>query len=122
MKFLIDMNLSPEWVGYLARAGFEAVHWSTVGAADAADTEVMQWAVTRSYILLTADLDFGAILAATQGTRPSVIQIRSDLLTTGAIGAAVVTAIRQTEQELLTGALISIDAGRARLRILPLTS
>jgi predicted nuclease of predicted toxin-antitoxin system len=31
MKFLIDMNLSPLWVPFLANQGFEAVHWSTVG-------------------------------------------------------------------------------------------
>src|SRR5687767_13008817 len=27
------MNLSPSWVERLARHGFEAVHWSTIGAA-----------------------------------------------------------------------------------------
>jgi predicted nuclease of predicted toxin-antitoxin system len=73
------------------------------------------------HVLLTADLDFGAILAATGGTQPSVIQIRSDLLTADAIGATVIAAIRQAEQELLAGALVSMDAVRATLRILPLT-
>ena len=28
MKLLVDMNLSPSWVGRLARHGFEAVHFS----------------------------------------------------------------------------------------------
>jgi predicted nuclease of predicted toxin-antitoxin system len=31
MKLLLDMNLSPTWVGFLEENGFEAVHWSTVG-------------------------------------------------------------------------------------------
>ena len=31
MKLLVDMNLSPSWVDRLARHGFEAVHWSTIG-------------------------------------------------------------------------------------------
>jgi len=31
MKLLIDMNLSPEWIAVLERAGFETVHWSTIG-------------------------------------------------------------------------------------------
>lgn len=33
MKILIDMNLSPNWVGFLKGAGVEALHWSEVGLA-----------------------------------------------------------------------------------------
>jgi hypothetical protein len=66
MKFLVDMNLSPSWVSFLADAGFAAVHWSKVGRGDAPDIEVMQWAAEHDHVVLTADLDFGAILAATQ--------------------------------------------------------
>ena len=80
----------------------------------------MQWAAERNYIVLSADLDFGAILAATQVKRPSVLQVRSDILTPRAIGGAVLAANRQARKELLEGALVSVDAQRARLRILPL--
>jgi predicted nuclease of predicted toxin-antitoxin system len=120
MQVLVDMNLSPGWVGFLAEAGFEAVHWSEVGAANASDSELMQWAVERGFVVLTADLDFGAILAAAHSRRPSVVQLRSDILTPRAIGGAVVAAIRQTRDELLHGALVSVDMARARLRTLPL--
>ncbi len=120
MKVLVDMNLSPGWISFLTEVGFEAVHWSTISAGSASDTELMEWATERGYVVLTADLDFGAILAATHGTRPSVVQVRGDLLTPRAIGSAVVTAIRQTHQELLEGALVSVDTVRARLRILPI--
>src|SRR5262249_6771498 len=48
-----------------------------VGLPDASDAELMQWAATNGYIVLTADLDFGAILAATRDARPSVVQIRA---------------------------------------------
>jgi predicted nuclease of predicted toxin-antitoxin system len=114
------MNLSPSWVSFLAEAGFETVHWSEVGPGNASDLELMRWAVLHDYIVLTADLDFGAILAVTQAGRPSVVQVRSDVLTTRAIGAAVIAALRQSHQELIEGALISVDPARARLRILPL--
>jgi predicted nuclease of predicted toxin-antitoxin system len=120
MQVLVDMNLSPGWVGYLTEAGFEAIHWSDVGPGSAPDEELMLWAAERNYIVLTADLDFGAILAATQRRRPSVVQVRSDLLTPQAIGSAVVVALRQAQQELLDGALVSVDPVRARLRILPI--
>jgi predicted nuclease of predicted toxin-antitoxin system len=120
MKILIDMNLSPSWVDFLVEAGFEAAHWSQVGPGDAHDSEVMQWAASHGYVLLTSDLDFGAILAATQDRRPSVLQLRSDALAPGMIGSAVVAAIHQTQRELSDGALVSIEATRARLRVLPL--
>lgn len=120
MKLLVDMNLSPVWVSFLAEAGFEAVHWSDIGTAEAADAELMLWAVEHECVVLTADLDFGAILAATRGVRPSVIQLRSDILTPYAVGGTVVVALRQAQQELLDGALVSVDPARARLRILPL--
>ncbi len=31
MKIVIDMNLSPEWVSVFETAGYESIHWSTVG-------------------------------------------------------------------------------------------
>jgi predicted nuclease of predicted toxin-antitoxin system len=31
VKFVIDMNLSPDWVAVLQRHGWEAIHCSTVG-------------------------------------------------------------------------------------------
>ena len=83
-------------------------------------SNLMRWAAAAGYVVLTADLDFGAILAATGDTRPSVVQVRSDVLSPSVIGRAVVAAIRQSHRELIEGALISVDPGRARLRILPL--
>lgn len=70
--------------------------------------------------MLTSDLDFGTILAATRGLRPSVIQLRSEVPIAGVIGAAVVAAIEQAQRELNEGALVSVDLARARLRVLPL--
>jgi len=120
MKLLIDMNLSPRWVSLLTSAGVEAVHWSTLGAANAPDVEIMAFARSQDFIVLTHDLDFGAILAATKGDKPSVVQIRAEDVSPDAIGKLVVDALRQMTIELEAGALLTIDQGRARLRILPL--
>jgi predicted nuclease of predicted toxin-antitoxin system len=120
MKFLVDMNVSPTWVGFLVEAGFEAVHWSQIGPGDARDSEVMQWAAEHGHVLLTSDLDFGAMLAATRERRPSVVQLRSDVLAPEVIGRRILAAIRQTHEELTEGALVSIDAARTRFRLLPL--
>ena len=67
MKLLVDMNLSPSWAERLARHGFEAVHWSTIGAATAPDEEILTWADEHHFVVITNDLDFSAILAASAG-------------------------------------------------------
>ena len=67
MKILVDMNLSPVWVGFLAGNDIEAVHWSSIGSSTAPDSEIMTYAKTHNFSVLTTDLDFGFILAVTQG-------------------------------------------------------
>lgn len=120
MKLLVDMNLSPRWVGVLTEAGFDAVHWSSVGPHAAPDSQIMAYAAAYDMVVLTHDLDFGAILAATRGAKPSVVQIRADDVSPQTIGPQVVAALRQTQGELRAGALLSVDPTRARLRVLPL--
>lgn len=120
MKLLIDMNLSPRWATYLNEAGFEATHWSNVGAYTAPDSEIMAFAKAADYIVLTHDLDFSAILAATQGEKPSVIQVRSDDVSPAIMGDTVIHALRQMSAELESGALLTIGPARTRLRFLPL--
>ena len=122
MKLLVDMNLSPHWVDRLCAAGLPAVHWSGVGRMDAADIEIMAYAAKHDYVVLTHDLDFSAILAATQGTKPSVVQIRSDNLSPAAIGEPLIAALQQMTTDLEAGALLTVDPGRTRLNLLPLRS
>jgi predicted nuclease of predicted toxin-antitoxin system len=120
MKLLVDMNLSPRWIGVLTDAGIEAAHWSSLGASNSPDSEIMAYANTNNYVVLTHDLDFGTILAATQGKKPSVVQIRADDVSPNLIGLQVIAALRQMAEELEEGALLTVDVKRTRLRLLPL--
>lgn len=120
MRLLIDMNLSPRWVALLNGAGIEAAHWSRIGAHNASDAQIMAYAAEHGYVVLTHDLDFGTILAATHGEKPSVVQIRAEDVSADAVGAQVIAALRQMAAELLDGALLTIDTNRTRLRVLPL--
>lgn len=122
MKLLVDMNLSPRWVGLLTGAGIEATHWSAVGAKNAPDAEIMAYALANGFVVLTHDLDFSAILAATRGEKPSVVQLRADDVSPDVIGGQVLIALRQMDAELQEGALITVDPNRTRLRLLPLQS
>ena len=120
MKLLLDMNLSPRWRGVLAAAGHDATHWSEVGDSRAADADIMGFAEREGFTVLTHDLDFGAILAATTAGRPSVIQLRGDDISPEASAATVLTAIADCQSDLEAGALLTIDLTRFRLTLLPL--
>ena len=77
MKLLVDVNLSPRWIDYLAAHGIEAVHWSSVGPLDASDAKIMDHARSEGLVVFTHDLDFGHLLAHTRATGPSVLQVRA---------------------------------------------
>jgi predicted nuclease of predicted toxin-antitoxin system len=120
MKILVDMNLSPGWAGYLTGNGIEAVHWSFIGSPDTLDSEIMTYARTHDFTVLTNDLDFGYILAITHGKKPSVIQMRTGALRHDRIGSIVMSAIRTLAADIDKGALVTIDPRKARVSLLPL--
>ncbi len=79
----------------------------------------MAYAKTNDLVVLTHDLDFGAILAATQGEKPSVLQIRAEDTSPDAIGTQVLAALQQLASELEEGALVTVEPTRSRVRLLP---
>jgi predicted nuclease of predicted toxin-antitoxin system len=120
ISLLIDMNLSPDWADRLSSAGFDAVHWSTVGDPRATDQEIMRWATAHRRAVMTHDLDFGAVLAATQARAPSVVQLRATDVLPDAIAERVIRTLTEFDAELQAGAIVSVEIDRARVRILPL--
>jgi predicted nuclease of predicted toxin-antitoxin system len=120
MKLLIDMNLSPTWCHFLTNAGYEVVHWSSIGDAKATDRFITSWAKDNGYTVFTHDLDFGTILAVTNAEGPSVIQVREHNVLPETMGDLVITALIQFEDYLGKGALITIDKSSLRARILPM--
>ena len=116
------MNLSPAWVDWLKIAGLEAIHWSQVGKSNDPDHVIMTYAADHKLVVLTHDLDFGAILAVTHGRKPSVLQLRAADVSPEAIGAFVVIALEQLSAEIGRGALVTIDPKRTRMSLLPLRS
>ncbi len=79
----------------------------------------MAYASNQGYVVLTQDLDFSTILASTADQKPSVVQIRSAEVSPAWIGAQVVAALLQVADELESGALLTIDPNRTRVRLLP---
>lgn len=82
----------------------------------------MEWATAHRYIVFTHDLDFGTLLAATQADSPSVIQVRTQDILPANLASLVIGALKQFEAQLESGALVTIDPVRSRVRILPIGS
>ena len=115
-----DMNLSPEWVSVFEAAGYQAVHWSSVGDIKAKDSTIMAWAVSNGYMVFTHDLDFGTLLAISKADTPSVIQVRTQDVLPSKLGKIVLDALKQFQTELETGALVTVNEAQAKARILPI--
>jgi predicted nuclease of predicted toxin-antitoxin system len=122
MNIIVDVNLAVRWADMLSRRGIEAVHWSKIGAANALDTTIMEYARSHGAAVFTSDLDFSAILAATRASRPSVIQIRAADTRPEGIIDRVAASLIQLQSEIEEGALITIDPRKTRLHILPFRS
>jgi predicted nuclease of predicted toxin-antitoxin system len=120
VKIVIDMNLGKDWIDRLAANNHEAVHWSSVGNAAAPDGDIMDWASTNSHVVLTADLDFGTLLAASNAAAPSVIQLRTSNTLPDYAGPKVLFALRQAQIDIEEGALVTVDDDRFRVRPLPI--
>lgn len=80
----------------------------------------MGYARGNKYVVFSHDLDFSAILAASQATAPSVVQVRAqDTLSTD-FQRQVFDALRRFGAELEAGAIVVVEQFRSRVRILPL--
>ena len=112
--------MSPLWVEFLRSAGYEAVHWTSIGHARARDEEIAEYAAMNEFVVFTRDLDFGALLATSGATRPSVILLRGEVQLPGSIGLKVVRVLQLAADALEAGALVSTDVSTMRMVILPI--
>ena len=78
VKFLIDQNLSPEVAARLIAAGHDAVHTRDTGLQRASDEAVLDVAAREERVLVSADTDFGLLLARSGASSPSFILLRRE--------------------------------------------
>jgi predicted nuclease of predicted toxin-antitoxin system len=76
MRFLVDNPLSPILAALLTRAGHDALHVRTIELHRAEDIVIFDRAAAEDRVVVSADTDFGELLAARNVQKPSVIQFR----------------------------------------------
>jgi predicted nuclease of predicted toxin-antitoxin system len=120
VRLLIDANLSPKVAARLRAAGHDAVHVADIGMLAAPDQAILAHAASSGLVIISADTDFGELLAVTGATRPSVVLLRSaDHLTPDQQATLLVANLTPIAAELDSGAAVSIARGRLRVRPLP---
>ena len=114
------MNLSPRWADALRDAGVESAHWSQLGDPSAPDADIAAFALTEGWLVLTRDLNFGKALILGRSSLPSVIQMRAKQMVIEHALPQVISALSLCRDELVAGALVTIDTSAHRMRVLPL--
>ena len=121
MKLLVDNALSPEVARALVDAGHDAIHVREIGLASADDSTIFDHAASAEQIIVSADTDFGTLLALRTERRPSVVLFRSASPRQPTAQVRLLLAILpQVEADLLSGAVVVIEPGLIRVRTLPL--
>ena len=120
MNFLADMGISPKTVEFLQHLGHQVVHLQQQGLHRLKDHQILEKAREEGCILLTHDLDFGDLLAASGADLPSVVIFRPRNMRPEHLNDYLFKIISQYPKALENGAIITVTEGRIRTRPLPL--
>lgn len=120
MKFLADMGISQRVVRTLRGSGYDAVHLREEGLQRLPDPLILEKARQEGRIILTFDLDFSNLAVASATALPSVIIFRLQNTNPAVVSARLLSVLADCGEDLETGAIVTVDDTRYRLRRLPL--
>lgn len=122
MRFLIDESISRSVAERLRDAGHDVVHIGDLGLLGADDETVMATALDQERVLVTADTDFGALLALSGAAEPSVILFRREGRRPTEQAALLIANVDAFCEPTGDHFIAVIGAGRIRIRPLPIAS
>ena len=120
MRFLGDMGVAQSTLAWLLDKGHDAIHLREQGLCRFSDSDITEKARKEGRIIITFDLDFGDIMAASGGTAPSVIILRLDDQRPQQVNSRLMQVLEESSDALRKGAIISVDERRHRVRMLPI--
>ncbi len=120
MRFLADMGVSMQVVEWLRSSGHDAIHLRNEGLQTLPNGEIFQKAIREERIVLTFDLDFGEIVAASGDASVSVILFRLRNTRADFVIQRLKIVLEQSSEELAQGAVVLVEDGRRRVRRMPI--
>jgi predicted nuclease of predicted toxin-antitoxin system len=119
IRLLADVHISPKTVADLQKQGYEIMRSSEVLPANAPDINILEFARTENWVVLTQDLDFSMLVALSRYSQPSLITLRLSSAKPDIVTQKLLEVLPQIEEALQEGSAITIQDESIRIRKLP---
>ena len=119
IRLLADVHISPKTVADLQKQGYEIMRSSEFLPANAPDINILEFARTENWVVLTQDLDFSMLVAISRYSQPSLITLRLSSAKPDIVTQKLLDVLPQIEEALQEGSAITIQDESIRIRKLP---